>query len=110
MKNKQKLSIKKGDVVKVIAGDQKGLMGNILSINYKKLTAILSTTKLRKKFSKKTQESKEKQIPIAIHISNLMMWDQEKELVSRIGFKLINGKKERYFKKSGNILLEKTNT
>jgi ribosomal protein L24 len=44
------------------------------------------------------------ELQIPIHISNVMLWDKEANLSSKIGYKLINNEKKRYFKKSGNIL------
>ncbi len=114
MKTKEKISIRKNDLVKVIAGDQKGLIGKILYIDYKKNRAILDTAKSRKKYIKLSQEDKEKDkdkkeknfilIPISIHLSNLMLWDEDLKKASRIGFKIFDEKKERYFIKSGNII------
>ncbi len=109
MKKKEKFNIRKGDQVKVIAGDQKGLRGQILSINSKKSTIILDTGKFRSKFFKSIKEkdkTEEKRIPIAIHISNVMPWDEQANNISRIAFKIVENKKQRYFKKSGNLILE----
>ena len=44
------------------------------------------------------------EVPIGIHISNLMLWDNEQNLSSRIGYKIVDDKKQRYFKKSGNLV------
>ena len=54
---------------------------------------------------KKTEngETPSKSLPLAIHLSNLMLWDAQKNVASKIGHKIINEKKYRYFKKSGNI-------
>lgn len=121
MKTKQKLSLKRGDLVQVIAGEQKGLLGSILSIDHKKAKAILDTGKVREKYTKTNSENKETseessknetekiEIPIGIHTSNLMIWDSTLQRVSRIGFKILDNKKQRYFKKSGNLILEDTN-
>lgn len=102
MNEKQKMHVKVGDRVKVITGNQKGLLGNIVALNTKKATAILDSIAPRKKRSKKTQEEIELQIPI--HISNIMLWDTKANNCSRIGYKIQNEEKKRYFKKSGNIL------
>lgn len=117
MNRKEKLSIKRGDLVKVIAGGQKGLIGKIMVINYKKSSAILDTGKTRVKFIKNNQEKAENQdkeenkivIPLSIHTSNLMAWDENRKEISRIGFKVLNNKKERYFIKSGNLISVKEN-
>lgn len=108
MTKKAKLKMKKGDLVKVITGDQKGLIGKILSINLKKLNVILENAKLRTKFLKKDQTTEEtsKNMAIAIHISNLMPWEKDLNQVSRIGIMTVSGKKERYYKKSKNLILD----
>ncbi len=107
MKKNQKISIKTGDQVKIIAGDQKGLRGEVKSVNYKKLSAILDVSKVRSKFVKVSEKTEEKKLPLPIHISNLMLWDEEANMATRIGFKMVENKKERYFKKSGNLLKSK---
>jgi ribosomal protein L24 len=33
-----------------------------------------------------------------------MLWDKENNKSGRIGYKIVDGKKVRYFKKSGNII------
>ena len=45
-------------------------------------------------------ESKKMELQIPIHISNVMLWDKEANISSKIGYKLINNEKKRYFKKS----------
>jgi large subunit ribosomal protein L24 len=117
MIKKIKNHIKKGDQVKIISGEQKGFLGKIEKILTKKSSVILEGILPRIKFVKNSkttnqqQESKKIELPILIHISNVMLWDKEKNQVSRIGYKIenknitnqkIKTKKERYFKKSGS--------
>ncbi len=101
--------VKIGDTVKIIAGAQKGTLGTISSINKKKAVASISTVEKRIKFLKKQSNNSEKnskpiEIPKFIHISNLMLWDKASNNCSRIGYKIVNQEKRRYFKKSGYIL------
>ena len=108
MKNKNKKYLKIGDRIKVIAGDQKGIIGNILSIITKNQQSLVNIEGVipRIKYSKNTKEgeSKKQELPIFINISNIMLWDKEKLTVSRIGYKIQDGKKLRIFKKSGNVV------
>jgi large subunit ribosomal protein L24 len=106
MKNIKKTHIKIGDKVQVITGEQKGFLGIILSFVKKKSLIILEGISPRIKYSKKSQngETKKVEIPVTIHVSNVMLWDKQTNETSRIGYKLIEGKKKRYFKKSGIIL------
>ena len=101
-----KTLLKIGDKVKVIAGDQKGFLGNILAISKKQSTLQIDGILPRIKFLKNSQggESKKVEIPLAIHFSNVMLWDEKGNQVSRIGSQISQGNKKRYFKKSGNIL------
>jgi large subunit ribosomal protein L24 len=49
-------------------------------------------------------ETKKLELQLAIHSSNVMLWDAAANTASRIGYKLVEGKKVRYFKKSGNLV------
>lgn len=109
MKTEKKVSknhIKIGDKIKVIAGDQKGFLGNVLSISKKDSSVILDGLLPRVRFMKNSQggDPKKVEIPLSIHVSNVMLWDKEANKADRIGMKEIDGRKKRYFKKSGHIL------
>lgn len=116
MKKLEKSHVKKGDNVKVISGEQKGFLGRINEIIKKKSSVIIEGIIPRIKYVKNTtpnQPSIKKEIPILIHISNVMLWDKEKNTTSRIGYKTIvdknissNVEKKRYFKKSGTLVPE----
>jgi len=106
MTKQLKKHVKIGDRIQIIAGTQKGLIGNILAINIKKSTAIIDSVLPRIKYSKNPQggDSKKIELQTAIHISNIMLWDKTANLKSKVGYKLIDGIKKRYFKKSGNLV------
>ena len=106
MNKKYKFHVKVGDKIKIIAGNQKGLVGTIRSLITKKSVAIIDGILPRIKYKKQSANSDQKKIEIQlpIHISNLMLWDDKNNKASRIGYKLIENIKKRYFKKSGNIL------
>ena len=106
MKINKKLHVKVGDKVKVIAGNHKGLIGVITMVNQKKLVANIDGVIPRIRYAKNPQggEARKMEIPISIHISNLMLWDTENNTSSRIGYKTINDQNQRYFKKSGNLV------
>ncbi len=70
----KKFKIKKGDHVRVIAGDDKGATGEVLQVLTKKDALIVKGVKLAKKAVKPTETNKEggfisKEMPI--HISNV---------------------------------------
>jgi large subunit ribosomal protein L24 len=101
-----KSHIKIGDTVKIIAGNQKGLIGNITSFLKSESIVFVEGVLPRIKYSKNTQggDPTKKELPISIHISNVMLWDKSSNSPSRVGFKMVDSIKKRYFKKSGNIL------
>lgn len=104
--------IKKGDQVKVMTGEQKGFLGIISSVIMKKSSVILEGISPRIKYVKNTtpnQEAQKVEVPVLIHVSNVMLWDKQSNKASRIGYKLDaskNNQKRRYFKKTGNFLPE----
>jgi large subunit ribosomal protein L24 len=106
MNKKPKFHVKIGDKIKIIAGNQKGLVGTIRTLITKKSVAIIDGILPRIKYKKQNPntEAKKIEIQIPIHISNLMLWDEKNNKASRIGYKLIENIKKRYFKKSANIL------
>ena len=104
-----KSHVKIGDKVKVISGKQKGFIGIITSMVTKESIVFLDGITPRIKFKKNPQgqESIKSEIQIQIHSSNVMLWDNQQNIASKIGYKMINDQKVRYFKKSGNIVQEK---
>ena len=106
MKIKRNCHIKVGDKVKVITGTNKGTIGTINSILFKKSIVFIEEILPRIKYIKNTQgeESKKIEVKTPIHISNVMICDPETNSASKIGYKVIENKKYRYFKKSGKII------
>ena len=100
-----KLHIKKGDTVRVIAGNDKGHTGKVQSVLVEKNRAVVEganmVSKSTKPNAKNTQGGIVKQ-EAAIHISNLQVIDPKSGNPTRVGRKLgANGKLVRYAKKSG---------
>jgi large subunit ribosomal protein L24 len=106
MKIKKHCHLKTGDKIKVISGSNKGFIGKIKAMMVKKsvvfIEGILPRTKLIK--NSQSTDSKKIELQIPIHISNVMLWDETSQASSRIGYKIIENKKYRYFKKSGNLV------
>lgn len=99
----QKLHIKVGDTVKVITGEAKGQEGKVLTIDRKKMRAIVEGVNIVKKHAKPSAADPQGGIVEkegSIHVSNLMI--VSKGQATRIGRKLdAKGKLVRYSKKSG---------
>ena len=105
----QKNHVKKGDQVKIISGEQKGFLGIISMVNKKTSSVSIEGILPRIKYVKNRQQGGEAQkvdLPIFIHISNVMLWDKQNNQASRIGYKINDEKKVRYFKKSKNVIQE----
>ncbi len=70
----RKFKIKKGDIVEIIAGDDKGKTGEVLQVLPKKEAVIVAGCKVAKKAVKPSEQNPEggfvnKEMPI--HISNV---------------------------------------
>ena len=108
-----KLHIKKGDMVQVIAGDNKGQQGKVLKVEVTKQRAIVEGVNLCKKATKPNAQNPQGGIvekEAAIHISNLQVLDPKSGKPSKVGRKLnAKGKLVRYAKKSGDNIRSGSN-
>ena len=101
-----KLKLKKGDMVKVIAGRDKGSEGKIVEIFTEKNKALVESINMVSKHAKPSNENPQGGIvkqEAAIHISNLMLID-DKGNTTKVGRKMENGNNVRYSKKSGEVI------
>ena len=100
-----KLHIKKGDTVKVLAGEDKGKTGVVTKVFVEKKRAIVEGVNMVSKSQKPNAKNPQGGIvkmEAPIHISNLNVVDPKIGEATRIGRKLNeNGKLVRYAKKSG---------
>ncbi len=100
-----KLKIRKGDLVKVIAGDSKGSQGKIVEIIVDKNRAIVEGANMVSKHTKPNAANPNGGIvkqEAAIHISNLALIDPKTGATTRVGRKKnADGKLVRVAKKSG---------
>ncbi len=101
-----KLKLKKGDMVKVIAGRDKGSEGKIVEIFTEKNKALVESINMVSKHAKPSNENPQGGIvkqEAAIHISNLMLID-DKGNTTKVGRRMEDGKNVRYSKKSGEVI------
>jgi len=107
-KKTAKLHVKTGDTVKVIAGDEKGKTGKITSVDTKNSRVIVEGLNLVTKHSKPSAKNPQggiDKMEAGINISNVMLVEGKKEVVTRTGKRINkNGKLERFSKKSGETL------
>ena len=104
-----KLHIKKGDTVKVIAGNSKGQEGKVIEVIISKSRVIVEGVNMVSKHTKPNAASPQGGIikkESSIHISNLMLVDPNSGDTTRIGRKIDDktGKLTRYSKKSGEVI------
>ena len=102
--NMKKLHIKKGDTVYVNAGNDKGKTGKVLSVNPDKDRVIVEGVNMVKKHTKPNSKQPQGGIikqEAGIHISNLQLIDPKSGKPTRVGYKMVDDKKVRYAKKSG---------
>ena len=103
-----KLKIKKGDLVKVIAGNAKNVKnptGEVLKVLVSENKVIVEGLNKIKKHTKPSAKSPQGgivEIEAPIHISNVMLLDGD--TVSRVGRKVVDGVVKRYVKKTDKIL------
>jgi large subunit ribosomal protein L24 len=109
----QKLHIRKGDTVVVIAGDDKSTpgkvrQGKVLEIFAEKNRAIVEGINIVTKHQKPTAGKPEggiKKMEAPVHISNLMLVDPSSGKPTRTGRKVNEkGKLQRFSKKSGEFI------
>src|SRR5690554_3560942 len=99
--------IKKGDKVKVIAGADKNKIGVVTYALPKQNRVVVEGVNVRKKHMKPSQANEQGGIvefDAPIHVSNVQILDPKEGVPTRIGYKVVDGKKVRYAKKSGEIL------
>lgn len=101
------MQIKKGDTVIVIAGKEKGKTGTVLSVSKNSNRVLVEGLNINYKHSKPTQTSPDGGIiefSAPIEASNVAILDPKTKTATRVGTKMVDEKKVRYAKKSGEIL------
>lgn len=99
--------VKKGDTVKVIAGDSKGKTGKVLKVLSKSNRVVVEGVNIISRHTRPSNAEPDGGIikrEAPIHASNVQVVDIKTKEASRIGKKIVDGKKARYAIKSGNVL------
>lgn len=102
-----KFKIKTGDIVKVIAGDHKGIEGKVTRVIRENNKAIVEGVNMVSKHTKPSAKSPQggivkKEAPI--HISNLSLLDVKSKEITKTGTRVEGDKKVRFSKKSNQVL------
>ena len=99
------MKIKKGDMVKVIAGRDKDKEGKVMAVNHKNNTVIVEGVNMVTKHTKPSAANQNGGIVKqegAIDASNVMYL--HKGTATRVGFKMDGDKKVRIAKSTGEVI------
>ena len=99
------MKIKKGDMVKVIAGKDKDKEGKVISVNKKAGTVLVEGINMITKHAKPSMANQQGGIihqEGPIDVSNVMYLHKGKP--TRVGFKMDGDKKVRFAKSTGEII------
>jgi large subunit ribosomal protein L24 len=100
--------IRKGDIVQVVAGDDRGKTGRVLSVDLDKMRVVVENVNFVKRHTKARRQGMksgiiEKEAPV--HLSNVMLFDSKAGRGTRVGVRtLSDGSRERISRVSGETL------
>ena len=99
------MKIKKGDLVKVIAGKDRDKEGKVIAVNTKNNTLLVEGVNMVTKHAKPSMANQQGGIlhqEAAIDASNVMLVVDGK--TTRVGFKMDGDKKVRFAKATGKVI------
>ena len=99
------MKIKKGDLVKVIAGKDKDKEGKVIAVNKSKNTLLVEGVNMITKHTKPSMANQQGGIVHQegpINASNVMLMHDGK--ATRVGFKMEGDKKVRFAKATGKVI------
>lgn len=96
-----------GDTVLVISGKDKGKVSRILRVLHDQDRVVVADANLRTRHIKKTPQSPGRKVryEASIHVSNVALVDPKTKKPTRVGYRFVGGKKERFAKRSGEALV-----
>jgi large subunit ribosomal protein L24 len=108
VKQNNKMHVKSGDTVQVIAGRDKGKVGEVVKVIPKASQVIVKGANFRTRHMKPRQDGESGQIiteEAPIHSSNVMLYSDKEKVASRVGYTFTeDGRKVRVLKKTGEIV------
>ncbi|NER37894.1 MAG: 50S ribosomal protein L24 [Oscillatoria sp. SIO1A7] len=103
-----KMHVKTGDTVQIIAGKEKGKVGEITRTIPKSSEVVVKGANVKTKHVKAQQEGESGRIETfeaPIHSSNVMLYSKKNEVASRVCYTFTEeGRKVRMLKKTGEII------
>lgn len=99
--------IRKNDSVMIMAGKDRGKVGKVIRVHPSEERAVVERLNMAKRHVKpRTPQDTggilEKEA--SIHLSNLMFVDPQDGRPTRVGFKVVDGRKSRISRRTGNVL------
>ena len=96
--------IRKGDMVEVIGGNDRGKRGRVLRVIPDKNRLVVQGVNLRWKHLRKSQQNPQggrvrREVPI--HLSNVMFYDEDEAVRTRLGSGESGGRKVRVGRRTG---------
>lgn len=102
-----KLKIRKGDRVKVVAGRSRGKIGDVLRVLAAEQRVVVSGVNVIKRHTKpsRTEQGGIIEREAAIHVSNVALLDPKTDKPTKVGFKFLeDGRKVRFARGSGETI------
>lgn len=98
------MKIRTGDKVKVISGKDKGKEGSVTKVLLDSDKIVVEGVNIVTRHIKASQQREGGIIKLEkpIHVSNVMLLEGDK--TTRVGYKIVDGKKHRVAKKSGEVI------
>lgn len=100
------MKLKKGDLVQIMTGKDRGQRGKVLQILRDKNKVIVEELNMVKKHQKagQNQEAGIVEIEAPLHISNVMVIDPTDDKPTRVGYATDKGEKHRISRRTGKPL------
>ena len=102
--------IKKGDVVEVISGEDQGMRGEVLRVLSKENRVVVSKVNIVTKHQSAQRAGRSQmqggriQFEAPIHLSKVMLVSPKDGLPTRVGFKIVDGRKVRVSCRTGEVI------
>ena len=97
--------IRKGDKVVILAGKDKGRTGEVIQVLPKEDRAVVRGINMVKRHTRQSQSQEAGIInkEASLHLSNIAIVDKDGK-PTRVGFQVVDGKKVRVAKRSGDVI------
>jgi large subunit ribosomal protein L24 len=103
-----KIHIKKGDTVKIIAGNDRGKTGKVIDVDPQSGTVTVEKVHIVKKHTKPSNANPTGGViekPLPLSVSNVLLFCKNCNKGVRVGFRFIeDGTKVRYCKKCNEVI------